>query len=151
MACIEDMMCKYTNILTIILLVSSLMLLIQMKNSNKPIPDTSDNLSSSKGLKVSAGKGGIVFGTLQICKDTRVFNEKVKKIEKTDKDLAEYLRQTRPLSLRVDKLTEMGDTEANNLPVVKTNITSKTQTIIYNRINKCGSSTLLSISPSLTH
>ena len=63
------------------------------------------NMSSSKGLKVSAGKGGIVFGTLQICKDTRVFNERVKKIEKTDKDLAEYLRQTRPLSLRVAKLT----------------------------------------------
>ena len=146
----RDMRCKYTNVLTIILLFSSVILLIQMNNSNKHVSVTSDSQSSSQGLKVSAGKGGQVFGTLQICKDTRVFNDRVKKIEKTDKHLAEYLRQTRPLSLRVAKLTEMGDTEAGTLPVEKTNITNKTQTVIYNRINKCGSSTLLSISQSLT-
>ena len=73
-----------------------------------------------------------------------VFKERVRKIAKTDKHLAEYLRKTRPISVKCAHLTERGDPQAMLLPVIKSNIITKTDTVIYNRINKCGSSTLLS-------
>ena len=142
------MRCKYTKIFLAIFIFLVVMLIIDQNRSygDHHVSDLgSDNVSLRIVAKGSTWKGGIVFGTLQICKDTKVFKDKVMKIEKTDKPLAEYLRQTRPLSIKFAHLTEMGDPQALALPVIKTNITTKTETIIYNRINKCGSSTLLSM------
>ena len=88
--------------------------------------------------------GGQVFGTLQIFKDPREFRIRVRTISRTNRHLAEYLTKTHPLSLKFAHLTEMGDAQAMALPVIRTNQTIKSETVIYNRINKCGSSTLLS-------
>ena len=99
-----------------------------------------DNSLHSNKVK----KGGMIFGTLQICKNTQIFNQRLRKIQQTNKHVAAYLKKTRPLSLKFAKLTNMFDPEASALPVVKSDNVRETETVIYNRINKCGSSTTLS-------
>ena len=94
--------------------------------------------------KEPKSRGSLILGTLQTCKDNKSFEERVKNIEANDERVAEYLRKTRSLSVKFSKLTEMKDSQANALPVVKRNAIKPTETLIYNRINKCGSSTLLS-------
>ena len=146
-SCVDflDMRFKHAKSFLIISIFVIVILLMKQQRPLSSQHSSDNNITPSSNGKGSTWKGGIVFGTLQICKDHKVFKERVMKIEKTDKHLAEYLRKTRPLSVKFAHLTEMGDPQAMALPVIKTNSTTKTDTVIYNRINKCGSSTLLSM------
>ena len=142
------MRCRYTKWSLVIIVILSIILLVSYSpNESQNSEYTSGNVLEKRTHegKPNSQKGGLVLETLQVLKDPKEFSEKVNKIGKKDWHLAKYLMNTRVLSVKFAKLTEMGDPQAMALPVVKTNSSTKTDTVIYNRINKCGSSTLLSM------
>ena len=143
------MRCIYTKWALAILVIFLLFLLVsynpdESENSEYTLDTIKQKRRRISKVKPNLQKGGLVLETLQVLKDPKEFSETVNKIGWKDWHLAEYLINTRAFSVKFAKLTKMGNPQAMALPVIKKNATRKTETIIYNRINKCGSSTLLS-------
>ena len=95
-----------------------------------------------EGLKVMSSAA---FSILQTVRDHQEFNKKVSEIRRKNPKLGHYLKKSQRLSEKFYQLTLMSDKEAVSLPVKAVKTVNKTsKVIIYNRISKTGSSTLLS-------